>query len=1061
MKKIINKIKSNLITTSSNLLIITSSNLLIITSMLISTSSFAQAPQKMSYQAVIRNTSNILVTNTAVGMRVSILQGSSTGTPVYVETQTPTTNANGLSSIEIGSGTVVSGNFSAINWAAGPYFIKTETDPTGGTSYSITGNKELISVPYALFSANGGATGNNGTNGFTGATGATGNGTNGYTGATGNDGNIGSTGATGMGTIGATGATGSLTSITAGTGLTGGTITTSGTIALSVPVSIANGGSNSTTALSGSSIIISDGSAMIQGAAGTATTVLHGNAAGAPSYSPVNLATDVINILPIANGGTGCSAIPTAGAAAYGTGTCLAFTAAGASGQVLTSSGLGAPSWQTPTPSFGGSGTTNYVSKFTPNGTTLGNSLIFDNGTNVGIGTATPSAMLTVLNGNSIKSAIVQSITDVGTAPTTVASANYLQLGQNEGGTNSYRLIGFGYNSLLAGNSPAYLGYQETTSSNYTNGDLVFGTRSVTTNTVASERMRITSSGNVGINTSTPNATAQLHVDLGSSTTNGILVTGTAVSGTIPDLGGGSRMMFYPGKGAFRAGYVNGTQWDNANVGSYSTAIGYNDTAKGYASIAMGQQTTASGMNGIAMGYSTAASGGYSTAMGNNTTASGNHSTAMGFQTTASGNYSTAMGNNTTASGNYSTALGGYGTTASGNYSTAMGYSTTASGGVSTAIGYNTLASGLYSTAIGNSTIASGLNSTAIGYNNIASGYISTAMGSTNTASGDISIAMGVYTTSPSYAETVIGQYNTSYTPISSTIWNSADRLFVVGNGTASGATANAVTVLKNGNVGIGTSTPSKALLEVNGSQSNTLTYEYLSPSGTGSTSGTANYSIYASQRIAAMEFNAYSDARIKKVIDVSNNAADLNTLLSIRIKDYKYIDTLSKDNRVHKKLIAQELESVYPNAVSKIKDEVPDIFKIAEIKNGRITIANNLKAGEKVKLIFDKHTELAEVIEADANSFKVSLTDEGRVFVYGRQVTDFRVVDYEALSTLSISAIQEQQKMIEKLKTENTNFKAELENSKKENSEFKNKFIKIENELDEIQKRNVSAKKE
>jgi hypothetical protein len=85
-------------------------------------------------------------------MRISILQTSSSGTAVYVETQTPITNANGLASIEIGGGTLVSGNFTTINWANGPYFIKTETDPNGGTNYSITGTSQLLSVPYAFYS---------------------------------------------------------------------------------------------------------------------------------------------------------------------------------------------------------------------------------------------------------------------------------------------------------------------------------------------------------------------------------------------------------------------------------------------------------------------------------------------------------------------------------------------------------------------------------------------------------------------------------------------------------------------------------------------------------------------------------------------------------------------------------------------------------------------------------------------------------------------------------------------------------------------------------------------
>lgn len=107
---------------------------------------FAQSPDKMSYQSVIRNSSENVVPNTQVGMQISILQGSLEGTVVYTETQTPTTNANGLVSIEIGGGA----GFSSINWASDIYFIKTETDPTGGTNYTITGTSQLLSVPYAL-----------------------------------------------------------------------------------------------------------------------------------------------------------------------------------------------------------------------------------------------------------------------------------------------------------------------------------------------------------------------------------------------------------------------------------------------------------------------------------------------------------------------------------------------------------------------------------------------------------------------------------------------------------------------------------------------------------------------------------------------------------------------------------------------------------------------------------------------------------------------------------------------------------------------------------------------
>jgi len=124
----------------------------------------AQVPQKMSYQAVIRDASNALITNTSVGLRISILQGSSTGLAVYIETQTATTNANGLVTLEIGAGTVVRGIFSSIAWGTNTYFIKTETDPKGGTNYTISGTSQFLSVPYALFASDT-ATNNWGTSG--------------------------------------------------------------------------------------------------------------------------------------------------------------------------------------------------------------------------------------------------------------------------------------------------------------------------------------------------------------------------------------------------------------------------------------------------------------------------------------------------------------------------------------------------------------------------------------------------------------------------------------------------------------------------------------------------------------------------------------------------------------------------------------------------------------------------------------------------------------------------------------------------------------------------------
>lgn len=136
--------------------IITIFTVLLITIAFIPQYGIAQTPEKMSYQAVIRDSSNELVTNTQVGMQISILQGTANGSAVYAETQTPTTNINGLVSVEVGAGTT-SGDFTNIDWSAGPYFIKTETDPTGGSTYSITGTSQLMSVPYALYAKESGS----------------------------------------------------------------------------------------------------------------------------------------------------------------------------------------------------------------------------------------------------------------------------------------------------------------------------------------------------------------------------------------------------------------------------------------------------------------------------------------------------------------------------------------------------------------------------------------------------------------------------------------------------------------------------------------------------------------------------------------------------------------------------------------------------------------------------------------------------------------------------------------------------------------------------------------
>ena len=162
----------------------------------LSLSSFGQSPEGFKYQAVVRDAGNLILNNQAVGMQMVIQQGSIGGTTVYTETFAPTTNGYGLVNLEIGTGTTTD-DFTIIDWANGPYFIETAVDVTGGTSYTVMGTSQLMSVPYALYAkTSGNGTGPIGPQGPAGATGATGS--QGPIGLTGATGPAGATGAQGL-----------------------------------------------------------------------------------------------------------------------------------------------------------------------------------------------------------------------------------------------------------------------------------------------------------------------------------------------------------------------------------------------------------------------------------------------------------------------------------------------------------------------------------------------------------------------------------------------------------------------------------------------------------------------------------------------------------------------------------------------------------------------------------------------------------------------------------------------------------------------------------------------
>ena len=224
-----------------------------------------------------------------------------------------------------------------------------------------------------------------------------------------------------------------------------------------------------------------------------------------------------------------------------------------------------------------------------------------------------------------------------------------------------------------------------------------------------------------------------------------------------------------------------------------------------------------------------------------------------------------------------------------------------------------------------------------------------------------------------------------------------------------------------NGRVGIGTTNPTQAKVVINGTVSNSLNFGFLNSSGnTGTASGTNPYSLYANERIAASEFNAHSDIRIKNIKGLSNTSQDLQTLMQIQVTDYTLRDSIAKGSTPQKKVIAQQVAEVYPQAVStSLTEVVPDIYQRTKVQDGWIMLTTDLKVGERVKLITEESADIYEVSAVDHDRFQVDelKTQDSElktVFVYGREVNDFHTVDYEAIAMLNVSATQEQQRLID-----------------------------------------------
>ena len=264
--------------------------------------------------------------------------------------------------------------------------------------------------------------------------------------------------------------------------------------------------------------------------------------------------------------------------------------------------------------------------------------------------------------------------------------------------------------------------------------------------------------------------------------------------------------------------------------------------------------------------------------------------------------------------------------------------------------------------------------------------------------------------------------------------------------------------ITNNGAVGINTSTVTQGMLVVNGSASINFggygSYGRMNDGGCGtSNTNSRTTSIYAVDGVSAHIIYAISDTRVKNIQGLSNNNNDLATLMDIEVTDYTYIDTLSKGTMPQKKVIAQQVNQVFSQAVSTNNTEViPNIMKSATIQNGWVVLENHhLKVGDKVQIVFENDEELAEIEEIKTNAFKIKPStvnsQSSPVFLYGTQVNDFHIVDYNALKMLNISATQALVKDNEALQQQQTELEQKLEQLKVQAAkinELEARFLKL-----------------
>ncbi len=532
---------------------------------------------------------------------------------------------------------------------------------------------------------------------------------------------------------------------------------------------------------------------------------------------------------------------------------------------------------------------------------------------------------------------------------------------------------------------------------------------------------------NVGIGSATPSqkldATGNINLsgDLYMSASKVVSITGGSNSLFLGQNAGGSSTgdgNIFVGKFAGNqntsgndntiTGYASGSLNTTGTNNSYYGHIAGHENKTGSNNVAIGDQclySDSSGNNNVAIGVEA----------GNNNQGSGNVFIGFGAGYSETGSDKLYIANNNTSTliyGDFSTGYLGIGTTSP--YSKFANTSTA----ITASDGLNPTSSAITWNGSGNGYIASFFNSTT---NSTSAQGLSVKI--TGTENNNKLLDLSTGSTANSTGTTVFrvtGNGNAYLTGNMSIGTTSSDNALDVSGRMAVGpdyagiygAPTNGMII--EGKVGIGTSNPDHAYLDVEGTSNVNYTgnFNFVNNNhnsvGNGTFTSSDVASIYGAGRVMGSEFDAVSDARIKHVLGRSNNENDLTDLMKIQVTDYTYIDTLAKGNKHFKKVIAQEVEKICPNAINLHTDFIPDVYKISEINNGFVALENaNFIPGDKVKLIFGNKPVTANVICSDEHGFLTDVKQEGEVFIYGREVNDFHTVDYEALSMLNVSATQ------------------------------------------------------